>query len=441
MSEGSRGFLAQTTLIEAQIRHVGVTTRSSELRAFYVLDSASTEREAKVLEARVTNGIGEGDSLPPKPVRLRDRTFSHVFSNTPVYSILFEDSEVDERFLEIDESSTILGITGAGCRTAGHVSQHPRSIDAVDINRHHLALTALKVSAVRHMREPEALHTLFGDIPGEDPRRHIKSALAPLPDWIRAYWRARSRSLRRGLLGRGLTARLLGWLRFLSGIDEDFLRLLIGKPVEERLALINGLFEPLLKRRGVAAVLRSPLCLLALGVNYAQRDRMLSAEQLDFVGFLLQHMRRVATTDLARNWFVWFAFTGRFNAEDQEALPPYLRRDRHERSLDSPTTVRYHHRDIFELLDGGASKTWSHYVLCDALDWMPAAVQRRMLLSILRTSRDGGVLQYRSVEPDSIVQRFGLERHFQRMAAVSHQATELDRTRQYRSVNLYRIVH
>ncbi len=394
-----------------------------------------------MLQSSVSSEIGEDVAAFAKPARLRDRTFSHVFSNTSVYSLLFEDSEVDERFLEVDETSTILGITGAGCRTAGHVSQHPRSIDAVDINRHHLALTALKVSAVRQVREASALHTLFGDVPGGDPRRHIARAIDPLPSWMQAYWRSRSRTLQHGLLGRGLTAQLLGWLRYLSGINEAYLHVLIGKPVAERLALINGLFEPLLKRRGVAAVLQSPICLLALGVNYAQRDRMLSTEKLDFVGFLLQHLRRVAATDLARNWFVWFAFTGRFNAEDQEALPPYLRRDRHLRSLESPTAVRYHHRNIFEVLEAGTAKTWSHYTMCDALDWMPTPVQRRLLLSVLRTSRDGGILQYRSVEPASIVQRHGLERHFQHMTAASHQATELDRTRQYRSVNLYRIVH
>ncbi len=149
----------------------------------------------------------------------------------------------------------------------------------------------------------------------------------------------------------------------------------------------------------------------------------------------------MASTDLARNWFGWFAFTGRFNAEDEEALPPYLRQDRHERSLKSPTAVRFHHRNIFDVLGGAGPRTWSHFTLCDAPDWMPAATQRKLLLDILRTSRDGGVLQYRSVEPTSIVQRLGLERHFQRMQVASRQATELDRTCQYRSVNLYRIVH
>jgi S-adenosylmethionine-diacylglycerol 3-amino-3-carboxypropyl transferase len=376
-----------------------------------------------------------------KPSRLRDRTFAHVFSNIFVYSILYEDSEVDERFLEIGRDSTILGISGAGCRIAGQVSQHPTSIDAVDINRHHLALTALKVSAVRHVREPEALHTVFGDVPGRDPRPFIGAAIDPLPGWIRAYWRSRTGTLRHGLLGRGLTAQLLSWLRYLAGIDEKTFRALIAKPLAERLEMLNALFEPLLHRKDVSALLRSPLCLLALGVNFAQRDRMLSTEQVDIIGFLMQHIRRVGATDLARNWFGWFAFTGRFNAEDEEALPPYLRRDRRERSLESPTKVHYHHRNIFDVLDDGPKNAWSHYVMCDALDWMSEPVQRRLLQSILRTSRDGGVLQYRSVEPHSIVQRLGLEQHFQRMEAASQEATLLDRTCQYRSVNLYRIVH
>ncbi len=375
---------------------------------------------------------------------LRDRTFAHIFSNLSVYSILYEDSEVDERFLEIGPASTILEITGAGCRTAGHVSQHPRAIDAVDINHHHLALTALKVSAVRHLPDQRTLHQLFGGAPGKDPRRLLGETVSGLPGWLRLYWTARQHSLRDGLLGRGLTAQLLGWLRFLSGIDEKFLRRLIAMPISARLTLVDELFEPILRRRDVAAVLRSPLCLLALGVNYAQRDRILSAERVDFIAFLMKHLRKVASTDLARNWFAWFSFTGRFDTEDQEALPPYLRADRHQRSRSSPTQVRYHHRNIFDVLEGGRPGTWSHFSLCDAPDWMPEPTQRKLLQEVLRTSRDGAVLQYRSVEPAepaSIVRRLGLERHFQRMQVASRQATELDRTCQYRSVNLYRIVH
>lgn len=74
--------------------------------------------------------------------RLADAAFQRVFSHLFVYNILFEDSEVDERFLGIDTSSRVLGISGAGCRIAGHLSQGPKRVDAVDIDRRHLTAAA-----------------------------------------------------------------------------------------------------------------------------------------------------------------------------------------------------------------------------------------------------------------------------------------------------------
>lgn len=42
--------------------------------------------------------------------RLADAAFMSVFKHLFIYNMLFEDSEVDERFLGIDETSTVLGI-------------------------------------------------------------------------------------------------------------------------------------------------------------------------------------------------------------------------------------------------------------------------------------------------------------------------------------------
>lgn len=39
---------------------------------------------------------------------LRDRAFQNVFARTFVYNVLFEDAEIDERWLGIDEDSTVL---------------------------------------------------------------------------------------------------------------------------------------------------------------------------------------------------------------------------------------------------------------------------------------------------------------------------------------------
>src|ERR1700722_17092909 len=67
-------------------------------------------------------------------MRGADRAFQQLFRHLFVYNMLFEDTEVDELFLGVGPDSRILGISGAGCGIANHVSRRPRSIDAVDIN-------------------------------------------------------------------------------------------------------------------------------------------------------------------------------------------------------------------------------------------------------------------------------------------------------------------
>ena len=60
---------------------------------------------------------------------MRDWTFQKTFSRLFVYNILFEDAEVDGRFLELDEDSTVLSISAAGCGVASMLRFQPRSID------------------------------------------------------------------------------------------------------------------------------------------------------------------------------------------------------------------------------------------------------------------------------------------------------------------------
>ena len=373
---------------------------------------------------------------------LGDLAFQHVFKNVFVYNILFEDSEVDERFLGIDERSTVFGISGAGCRIAGHLSQHPRRIDAVDMNRHHLALTGLKVSAARSMESFSTFYDLFGRGWHPDPERIVQRLAAPLPEWMARHWRANHGLFARGLHGRGLTARLFGLLRRLTGVDERWLTRLIALAPEARGRLVRATFEPVLRRPWVRAFLESPAHLVAIGVNRAQCNRMLETEgSQDVADFVLMHLERVAATDLARNWFAWYSMVGHYNHEDERAVPPFLRRDRHERSRRAPTEVAFHPRNVFDVLDEAGPHRWSHFTLCDAPDWMPHATQRRLFDAVLRSSRQGGVLQYRTVENDSLVERHGLEKHFVPMREETAEATALDRTRQFRGVRYYRIVH
>ena len=372
---------------------------------------------------------------------IRDRVFQSTFSRMFVYNILFEDSEVDERYLGIDEDSTVLSITGAGCGVAGMISKNPRNIDTVDINGHHLALTALKISAARKMNAYVDFYDLFARGRNANPHRTIKRLTSDLPPWIQRYWRLHHRRFNKPYHTHGFTGKVMTALRRRVQTDADFVRQMADTPVTERMKVIDDWFVPVLNKPHVAAFLKSPVQMIGLGVNFEQRDKMLETEGTDLIGFFVNHLRKVAATDLWRNWFAWYVLAGEFNHDRQDAVPPYLRRDRHERSLEASTRVSFHHGNLFDRLNAAGPKTWSHYTLCDAPDWMPASVQRNMLDEIERTARPGATIMVRTVENEGLVERLGLEKRFVLKKDISDLASTEDRSRQYRRVSFYEVAH
>jgi S-adenosylmethionine-diacylglycerol 3-amino-3-carboxypropyl transferase len=375
-------------------------------------------------------------------MNLRDVAFQNAFSKLFVYNILFEDAEVDERFLGVEEDSSVLSITGAGCGVAGMVSRRPRTMDAVDINPHHLALSALKVTAAQRLAPYHTFYDLLGHGSVHNPKEVISQIAHYMPRWVQKYWKRHHGRFSQNFYEQGLTAQMVKVLRHFGNIDMAFMRELMAQNPEGRYSMLESVVAPVFERRLIKTIVQSPVQLLSLGVNYEQRNRMLEAEgQEDMIDFILHHFRRLLATELETNWFVWLYVTGQYNHERQDAVPPYLRKDRWERSQHGPSRVRYHNRNIFDVLGDAPRNTWSHYTLCDMPDWLPMPLQRNLLDEILRTSRDGAVVLYRTVEDDCLVERHGMHQHFERMDEVSEQASEQDRSRQYRHVHFYRVSH
>ncbi len=368
---------------------------------------------------------------------LRDRAFQRVFSRTFVYNILFEDAEVDEQYLGLDEDSTVLSITGAGCGVAGMVTKRPRRIDAVDINRHHLALAALKATAAQRMEHYDDFYDLLARGWSPEPEQHLRPLADYLPSWVASYWKRYSHRFEQSLYLQGLTAKMLRTLRRQMGMGVDWARTICAMPLEERVrtlhAKLSEVDTPITR-----ALLDSPLQLIALGINFQQRDRLVATEQSSMADYFITHLTRVMETDLWKNWFFWYAAAGTFNHRDKDAVPPYLRRDRWEKSLGAPTELRFRHGNLFDLLDEAGPQTWSHYTLCDAVDWMAPKVQRRLFDEIRRTSRPDATIMLRSVEDDDPVAGCGADAYLEKLPH-SEAASLADRSRQYRQVNFYRV--
>ncbi len=363
--------------------------------------------------------------------------FSALWQNVSVYNVLFEDAEVDEALLDLDTRSRVLSIAAAGCGVAGMLSARPERIDAVDLNTHHLAL---KCAAARG----EPSQARFEALLREGRVRSSLEALAPLaphlPSWAQRYWTEHESVLRSGLYASGLTARMLASFRTLAGLDAAWLRAAIPMTRAERIAHLEDKLLPLLRSPLARAWLSSPAQLLALGINFAQRDRILEAEGApDMASFVTRYLRRLVDTDLNTNWFVWYAVAGHFDHENEACAPPYLRRERHQRALGAATDLRLHRRSVTDYLRTRSPRSFTHFTLCDVPDWLDRQEQYALFSEVARTARDGALVLTRSVTDTCPLEQLDVGARFVLDVSKTRLATEMDRTRQYRAVRFHRV--
>lgn len=371
---------------------------------------------------------------------MRDLTFQAIFRRLFVCNILFEDAETDGRHFGVDGRSRVLGISAAGCGLASLMRFAPERIDAVDINGHHLALAGLRIAATQNLRDYDEFYSLFGRGSVPKPEQTVSRAAERLPVWMQRYWRRHYRRFGRSFYDQGLTATMLRVLRKQVGFDTAWMQRFVKKTVEERVGVVRSLLEPALRKPIVRYLLNSPLQQLALGVNFSQKERLFGSDiQGDLTDYFVDHCVRVAATDVETNWFAWYAIAGHYNHDHPEAVPPYLRRTEHEKSFGVRTAVDYHHKSIFDVLERAPAHSWTHYSLCDAVDWMPAPVQTRLFSEIVRTAQPGARVLLRSVGARDIMKELGLSNRLIRLDEHSQRASAEERSRQYKRVDLYQV--
>lgn len=157
------------------------------------------------------------------------------------------------------------------------------------------------------------------------------------------------------------------------------------------------------------------------------------------VSFILRHLERVARTDCETNWFAWYAGARHYNHDHPEAVPPFLRKTAHESSHRCGTRFAFHPEGIFDVLARARGGTWSHYSLCDLIDWLPRNSQRLLFEEIIRTSRPGATVLLRSVHPRDLAEDLELTDRLVWRGEESRKATEEERTCQYKRVDFYEV--
>src|SRR6476660_5602172 len=90
-----------------------------------------------------------------------ERLFTLMFQGF-VYNQIWEAPEVDLAALELKPHHRVLTIASGGCNVLNYLAADPARIVAVDLNPHHVALTRLKLTALRHLPDHESFFRFFG---------------------------------------------------------------------------------------------------------------------------------------------------------------------------------------------------------------------------------------------------------------------------------------
>jgi len=308
-----------------------------------------------------------------------------------VYNQIWEDPRVDAQALAMGHHSRILTISSGGCNVLNYLVHRPERIVAVDLNANHMALTRLKLAALRHLPDYDSFYRFFGY--GKHPdnvpayQRHIRDHLDPMTrsfwetsDWPgRAVGPKRISYFRRGLYDQ---AKLGQFFRVVHGIAKaarrDPARLLRAQSVAEQERIFDELFDPLFRNRIVRWLGRQPVAVYSLGIPPSQHAAMLEEQQNDGAKLFDMYRDRVRRLGcgfpLDDNYFAWQAFGRRYDHEGRKALPDYLKRENYETIKAMVDRVETHVASLGDYLRTESRGGLNSFILLDSQDWMPPSV-------------------------------------------------------------------
>lgn len=345
-----------------------------------------------------------------------ERLFTLWFQGL-VYTQIWEDPRVDAQALQLDASSRILTISSAGCNVLNYLTHEPEHILAVDLNTAHMALTRLKMGALRHLPSHEQFFQFFGVGAGPENvdayRRHVRPHL---DDTTRAFWderpwggvrRPRIRAFEDGVYEHGVLARFQGVARLVS-------RLVQGRRPEELLEattraeqqqFFDDCVAPFFDHPVVRRIARQPATLYSFGIPLSQYQSLSDAADASIVDLYRDRLERlVCGFPLDDNYFAWQAFGRRYDTETRTALPPYLKRSHYGRLRYHLDRVDTRIAALGDALADQPDSSFDSFVLLDAMDWMTPESITALWRELARVGAPGARIIFRTAGPDSVVE-------------------------------------
>ena len=332
-----------------------------------------------------------------------ERLFTQMFQGF-VYNQIWEDPGVDLDALALGPQHRVLTIASGGCNALNYLSANPKEIVALDLNPNHIALTKLKLAALKSLPDHESFFRFFGEAESDGNLVAFDRHIAPaLDEETRGYWnkkvgprqRRRIEMFARNLYRYGLLGRFIGILHVVAKLHrKDLSVILTAKTIGEQRAIFDAVIAPLFESKPIKLLSRSPVSLYALGIPPAQYDALVEGAA-DPISVLRERVERLACDfPIQDNYFAWQAFGRSYDLEGREAVPDYLRASNYETIKARAGNVTVQHALLVDFLKTQPAGSFHRYVLLDAQDWMSPAQMTELWAEIDRTAstRDARVI-------------------------------------------------
>jgi S-adenosylmethionine-diacylglycerol 3-amino-3-carboxypropyl transferase len=369
---------------------------------------------------QASEGLRSSDALPQAVHRfkasswdgIRERLFTLAFKGL-VYPQIWEDSEVDLKALQLKPGARIVAIASGGCNVLSYLTADPAEILAVDLNRAHIALTKLKLAAIRQLPSYGSFYRFFGEADSDANlaayKRHVRSALDPE---TRRYWegrdflgRRRVTLFKRDIYRHGLLGTFIGTAHLMARLYGVNPRHMIdARSLDEQLHFFEARLAPLFDKTLVRWLTSKKTSLYGLGIPPAQYEALALAGGGDMAALLRERLKRLACDfSLSDNYFAWQAFGRGYAASGSGPLPPYLRPQNFDSIRERSSRVNVVRSSVTEALDKEAAASLDAYVLLDAQDWMTDAQLNALWQAITRTARPGGRVVFRTAAEPTLL--------------------------------------
>lgn len=344
-----------------------------------------------------------------------------VWFDAFVYNQIWEDPRVDLQALELDSNSRVLTISSGGCNALNYLLAGPESVTAVDLNRHHIYLLNLKLAALKHLPSHEDFFDLFGCGKGKNTgTNYLRFIAKHLDKDTRNFWESNTLGgsviygdrisffTNGGLYDHsrnGYFLRFFHSLSHLFGCKPD--EVLKAQSLEEQERLYAKYIDPFFDNFIIKTVGKLPVTMFGLGIPPQQYDELkkdLSGGKTVIDTYRERAKRLACDFPIQENYFAWQAFARKYDTENREAIPDYLKQENFQTLRSNSDRLTTKVGSVIDEIKTSEAGTFNRFVFLDAQDWMNVETLNELWSSIAEKAEPGSRIIFRTAGAASPVE-------------------------------------